>query len=295
MPNPYTIKLFVPEGDPDACKVIDKMNWTGVGLEISREAWKRYRNRKELEQAGVYVLFGYQEDGDLPTVYIGQGDGIKNRIDSHEKSKAFWSKAFVFVSSNGGLNRAHITWLEWALIQQAMDAARCSLDNSVTPAEPVLSESEKADTQAFLNEMLSVLPLLGIHSFEPAKKMPVSQAVTVPSALDTLVVPAQEEGFNRVFLGEHCWHAVRISAGRLKDIHYVAAYQTSPVSAITHIAQVESIEPYGDGGKYQLNFKAPAQAIPKIVYGEAKQGTMQSPRYTAYQQLMAAKTLSDLF
>jgi len=110
MPKPYTIRLFIPEGDPSTFKIIDKMNWTGIGLEISRVAWEQHKNRKELDQAGIYILFGYQESDDLPTLYIGQGDGIKKRIDSHEKNKEFWDKVLVFVSSSGGLNRAHITW-----------------------------------------------------------------------------------------------------------------------------------------------------------------------------------------
>ena len=71
MPNPYTIRLFVPDGDPTNFKIIDKMNWTGIGLEISREAWAKYKNRNEFEQAGIYILFGYQEGDDLraPTAW----------------------------------------------------------------------------------------------------------------------------------------------------------------------------------------------------------------------------------
>jgi hypothetical protein len=26
-PKPYTIKLIIPEGNPDAFKIINKMNW----------------------------------------------------------------------------------------------------------------------------------------------------------------------------------------------------------------------------------------------------------------------------
>lgn len=156
MLRPYTIRLFVPEGDPSTFKIIDKMNWTGIGLEISRDSWAKYKSRKELEQAGVYILFGYQEGDDLPTLYIGQGDGVRNRIDSHEKNKEFWDKVLVFVSSNHGLNRAHITWLEWALIQRAQNVGRCKLNNGSTPTEPILTESEKADTKEFLNEILSI-------------------------------------------------------------------------------------------------------------------------------------------
>jgi len=297
MPKPYTIRLFVPEGDPNTFKIITKMNWTGIGLEISRDAWDSHRDRKELDEAGIYVLAGYEEEGDLPTIYIGQGDGIKRRIEEHVKNKEFWDKALVFVSSNGGLNRAHITWLEWALIRQAKSADRCKLDNTATPNEPVLTESEKADTQEFLNEILSILPLVEMRVFEKARKITVVSQP--PSAKkrgqDTIVVPAQEDGFKEVFLGENCWYAIRIGGGKLKSIKYIAAYQTAPVSAITHFAEVESIEPYGDGGKYKLNFVGPAKPIGPIAFGKAKQGSMQSTRYTSYEELQAAKVLTDLF
>lgn len=298
MLKPYTIRLFVPDGDPSAFKIIDKMNWTGIGLEVSREAWTKYKNRNEFGQAGIYVLFGYQEGEDLPTLYIGQGDGVKSRIESHEKNKAFWDKVLVFVSSNNGLNRAHITWLEWALIQQAKNTGRCRLDNNATPNEPVLTESEKADTQEFLNEILSIFPLVEIKVFEKAKKINVSAQVQNSSKRniqDTIIVPAQEEGFKDTFLAKNCWHAIRIGGGKIKDIKYIAAYQTSPISAVTHFAEVESIEPYGDGGKYKLNFIATAKEIKPIKLGKAKKGILQSPRYTTFEKLQSAKELMDLF
>lgn len=296
MLRPYTIRLFIPEGDPSSFKIIDKMNWTGIGLEISRDAWSKHKNREELDRAGVYILVGYEEGEDLPTVYIGQGDGVKGRIDSHEKNKDFWDRALVFVSSNGGLNRAHITWLEWALIQKAKGAGRCKLDNGAIPSEPVLTESEKADTQEFLNEILSILPLVEVRVFEESKKILVSAAQSHSKTVqDTLVVPALEDGFKDVFINENCWYAVRISAGKLKEIKYIAAYQTAPISAVTHYAEVASIEAYGDEGKYKLNFAGPAIQIPPITYGNAKQGLMQGPRYTSYEKLKTAKVIMDLF
>lgn len=287
----------MPDGDPASLKIIDKMNWTGIGIEISRDSWSAHKNRKEFDQAGIYILTGYQESDDLPSIYIGQGDGVKNRIESHVKNKSFWDKALVFVSSNFGLNRAHITWLEWALIQKAIKANRCNLDNNATPTEPILTESEKSDTQEFLNEILSILPLVEVKVFDKTKKINVDSEVSIPKPgiQDTIIVPAQEEGFKKVFLSENCWYSIRIGGGKLKEIKYIAAYQTSPKSEITHVAEVASIEPYGDGGKYKLNFKAPAQPIGPIKYGDAKAGAMQSARYTTYEKLIKAKTLMELF
>ncbi|MEA1890918.1 MAG: GIY-YIG nuclease family protein, partial [Pseudomonadota bacterium] len=161
----------------------------------------------------------------------------------------------------------------------------------------ILTESEKADTKEFLNEILSILPLVEIRVFEKSKKIKVATQLpsTSKNVQDTIVVPAQEEGFNDVFLGENCWYAIRIGGGKLKDIKYIAAYQTSPISEVTHFAEVESIEPYGDGGKYRLNFVAPAKPIGPIKFGKAKKGVMQSPRYTSYEKLISAKELMDLF
>ena len=96
-------------------------------------------------------------------------------------------------------------------------------------------------------------------------------------------------------MGENCWYAIRIGGGKLKDIKYIAAYQTAPISAVTHFAEVESIEPYGDGEKYKLNFVAPAKEIGPIKFGTAKQGVLQSPRYTSYKKLKSAQELMDLF
>lgn len=299
--KPYTIKLFMPVGNPNTFKIINKMNWTGVGLEVSREVWENHRSRKEFEQAGIYVLIGYTEDSDLPTVYIGQGDGVRNRINQHFVNKMFWDKVLVFISSNGGLNRAHITWIEWALINKAKEFNRCLLDNNAVPNEPVLTESEKADTQEFLNEMLSVFPLVEIKVFDKPRKIDVDVEYTEKKPTkanplnDTVIVPAQEDGFKEVFLGENCWYAIRIGGGMLNEIKYIAAYQSAPVSAITHYAEVDTIEVYGEGGKYKLNFKAPAVKIDPIKFGDAKKGSLQSPRYTSFAKLLKVKTVKELF
>lgn len=291
----------MPDGNPDSFKIINKMNWTGVGLEVSREAWEKHKNRKEFMQAGVYVLIGYNEESELPVVYIGQGDGVKDRIDSHYQKKLFWDKVLVFVSSNGGLNRAHITWIEWALIKKAKEMNRCVLDNGNVPNEPVLTESEKADTQEFLNEMLSVFPLVEVKVFDKARKIDVDVEFTEKKStkqhpmLDTVIVPAQEDGFKEKFLQNKFWYAIRISGGKLNEIKYIAAYQTAPVSAITHYAEVDTIEAYGDGRKYKLNFKGEPIAINPIPFGAAKTGSLQSSRYTSLEKMLKVKSVKELF
>lgn len=305
MAEPYTIRIFVPDGDPEGLRLIDRMNWTGLGIVLPREGWAKIKQRPDFSKPGVYILIGYVSDeDDLPTLYIGQGDVVRARIDSHVQNKDFWSKAVVFVSSvgSGGLNRAHATWLEHALIRRALAAKQSHLENGTEPQEPALSEAEKADMQAFLREMLQILPLVGLNAFElpkavaepMAKSADAGRSRVISGDIDTIVVPAQKEGFDRVFLGENAWWSIRISGGMIPKIKYIAAYQSQPISAITHVAPVARIEPHGDSGKYKLIFSEPARTIGPIPYGDAPSGFMQGPRYTTYGRRIKAKKVTDL-
>jgi len=217
--------------------------------------------------------------------------------------KDFWNRAIVFTTSNiGGLNGAHARWLEYALIKRSREAENSVLDNGNDPQEPSLSEAERADTQAFLREVLQILPLVGLLAFEkprpvatPQAVQPVGTSVAERTQLDTVIVPAQQEGFEQVFLGANCWYAIRISGGMLPKIKYIAAYRTQPEQKITHYAPVASIEPYGEEGKYKLNFSESAKPIGPIPFADAPSGSMQGPRYTSLSKLQTATKLTDLF
>ena len=51
---------------------------------------------------------------------------------------------------------------------------------------------------------------------------------------NTLVCPAKEDGFKKVFLGEKVWYAVKLNPERIPDIKYIAMYQSAPISKITY-------------------------------------------------------------
>jgi hypothetical protein len=302
MPEPFTLKVFIPSGDPEGTRIIEKMNWTGRGYFVPRDDWPNIRKRDELNGAGVYILQGHTLDeigNEVPLAYIGQTDCIRDRIDQHDKNKDFWESAMFFVSTNGGLNRAHITWLEWELMAQANRAKRGRLENGLTHSEPTLSESEKADVRAFLNEMLRLMPVMGVHFFEPAKTIsaqPASPLVAKSEKVaEVVVVPAQPEGFERAYIGQNAWWAIRVAAKHRNNLKWIAAYQVSPIMAVTHVAEIDRIEPFGDEGKFKLLFKGPAQKLDKpIPYGNAPSGAMQGVRYCTKEAFDAAKSVADL-
>ncbi len=114
--------------------------------------------------------------------------------------------------------------------------------------------------------------------------------------LDTVVVPAREDGFIETFLEENRWYSIRMHDTMRPQIRYIAVYRIRPVSAITHIAEVESIEPWKDTGKYVVNFTGPAEEIEHIPYIKGgRVMALQNLRYTTRERLMAAGSLDDIW
>jgi hypothetical protein len=116
------------------------------------------------------------------------------------------------------------------------------------------------------------------------------------SEIDTVVVPAREEGFQKVFIGEDRWYAIRIHGSMRPQIRYIAVYRVAPHSAITHIAPVKSIEPWKDTEKFVVNFAEHARVIGPVRHlTEGRVKALQNLRYTTRQRLEAAKTLDEVW
>ncbi|MFN3327112.1 MAG: GIY-YIG nuclease family protein, partial [Bryobacteraceae bacterium] len=165
----FSVRIFIPSGNPDGLRIIEKSHWIGQGLFFPRALFAEARQRDELKRTGVYVLWGPGESGQLLRIYVGEGDSVLSRLDQHAKQKDFWTHAVVFTSKDQNLNKAHVKYLEARLVQLAADAKRAELDNGNIPQLPTLSEADKADAEAFLQDMLLCLPLLGLNVFEKAK------------------------------------------------------------------------------------------------------------------------------
>lgn len=87
MAEPFTLRVFVPTGDPDGLKIVDRMNWTGRGFDIPRESLGLVKQRTDISAPGVYVLVGHEEDelgNDYPLAYVGQAEDVRLRLCQHE-------------------------------------------------------------------------------------------------------------------------------------------------------------------------------------------------------------------
>lgn len=171
MTSPFSLRIFVADGDPDGLRLVERSNWVGKALIFPRALLPQVKQRPELAQTGVYLLLGPQDDGDGDKLYIGEGDPIRPRLESHYANKDFWTHAICFVAAAGQLNKAHVQFLESNLVRLALTAKRVPLDNGNHPAEPALHEADRADMLVFLDNMLGMLPALGIRAFEQVKRV----------------------------------------------------------------------------------------------------------------------------
>jgi len=178
--TPFSLRIFVADGDPDGLRIVDKSNWIGKALVFPRALLPQVKARPELAQTGLYLLLGPRPDGEGDMLYVGEGDPIRPRLESHYAQKDFWTRAIGFTTTTAGqLNKAHVQFLESRLIALARAAKRMPLDNANQPAEPSLSEADRADMEVFLGHMLGMLPVLGVHAFEQAPKAPAAKAAPV--------------------------------------------------------------------------------------------------------------------
>lgn len=99
MTHPFSVRIFLVDGDPAGIKTVEKTNWSGVGLVFPQSLFSEARKRPELQRTGVYILVGPGDSVQLPMVYIGEGDPILPRLQQHESKKDWWTHAVAFTSN----------------------------------------------------------------------------------------------------------------------------------------------------------------------------------------------------
>lgn len=160
-----TISLFLPDGDSFGLRTARISNWSGVAVAAPRTELAKFLKRRELDNAGVYFLLGFDtEDGDVEA-YIGEAEQLRLRIGQH-KSKEFWVQVIAFTSNDESLTKAHVRYLERRCVETAKSAGRCKLTNSVETSAK-LPESDAADMEVFLERVIQLLPVMGSHILTP--------------------------------------------------------------------------------------------------------------------------------
>lgn len=220
---------------------------------------------------------------------------VKNIIkEMLHKREPEWAKCEAFAKKNGYENVDYL--LESIIHKKDSFNALLIIDELGDELETVLISRFKFPVEVttlkrFRNQNGDIL-----YNFQPFLNEVTEDTVKIDiSQIDTIVVPAREDGFKEVFIDENCWYAIRLNSSMIPKIKYIAAYQIAPISAITHIAEVKSIQQWRDTNKYILYFTEPAEKIKKVPLGNSKGKAPQSPRYTSRERILIASSLDSVF
>lgn len=164
-----TIKIFLIDGDPNGRMSCELSNWSGKAYKIPRIKIKDCSDRADLISTAVYLLFGKDDEG-KDQVYIGEAESILKRLSQHLTQKDFWNEAIVFLSKDDNLNKAHIKYLENRLFDLARITNRYKIENSITPTQSSISESDKAEMEEFIENIKMMVNTLGHKVFEEKRE-----------------------------------------------------------------------------------------------------------------------------
>lgn len=173
-----TIKIFLIDGDPNGRMTCELSNWTGKAYKIPRNKIKDCKDRPDIFNTGIYLLFGKDQDG-KELVYIGEAETVLNRLNQHLAQKDFWNESIVFVSKDENLNKAHIKYLENRLYDIASKVNRYKLENSNIPTLSSIYESDRAEMEEYIENIKLLVNTLGHKVFEDKREIQAELALNI--------------------------------------------------------------------------------------------------------------------
>lgn len=198
----FSIRIYLPQGDPSGVRVIGKTTSTVQGLVFPRAMLSQaVEERSELVRHGVYLLWGQDESLAFPRLYVGQTDNLAKRLGEHVKDekKDFWTDTVALFSSDDSMTSTHVRYLESRLIDLARDSTRCDLANEKRATQPPIIEADRDDAENFLDDILICLPLAGLRVLLPeqASSGDSTDSPTTDFPLKMQVVGIEARGSSR--------------------------------------------------------------------------------------------------
>lgn len=154
--NKQVLQFIIEENNPTGIIECTVDNWLGISYKIPRNKLKEAATLNYINNTGVYILFGDDEDTAEKIAYIGETEGIYNRLCQHNKNKDFWNECVVFVSKDNSLNKAHMRYIEHELYELGKKANRCIIKNESNPTKPQLSDADEIRAEKFISNIKTI-------------------------------------------------------------------------------------------------------------------------------------------
>lgn len=167
-----TISIYIQDKEnPKSIKICDIKSSIAKAIFIPRNQLQQAfeYNKKELQNPGIYFLFGEDDNEDI-RAYIGEAEILIDRIKQHNQSKDFWNSAICFISEKGNINKAHIKYLENFAYNEAKRINKCILENSTNPTQSSLEKQDEDFILDFFDDLKIIISVLGYPIFDENQK-----------------------------------------------------------------------------------------------------------------------------
>lgn len=171
----FEVTIFMEDGRMDGIKVVEKGNWDGIGVICPRRRYSdAKKTSKEFKYAGVYILIDDMSVEEDPSIYVGETESLRSRLDQHVKWD-FWKHVIFFTRKDDDkpLNKTDIRYLESELLARARLYQRCKILNKHLPEKPKRSAKGEVTIKGYLKEMLALLPFFNITFFEDVPSLKI--------------------------------------------------------------------------------------------------------------------------
>ncbi|MEM8937951.1 MAG: GIY-YIG nuclease family protein [Bacteroidota bacterium] len=167
MGNPQTIQIFLVEGNASGIKIAEITNRAIQAIVVPRNKIEIISKRAELNNVGLYFLFG-KDPGKIKTkIYIGEAEECLIRLKHHNRNKDFWSHSIVIVSQKNAFTKGHVKYLEHLAIKDATEINRFDVsENKTIPGKPYVTESMEADLMDYYETIKLLVSTLGYPVFD---------------------------------------------------------------------------------------------------------------------------------
>ena len=169
------ISLYLLNGSVTGTIKYTLPNWTGVIYKIPRTELDSCKQRADLQQSGVYFLFGKSDETGENVVYVGQaglrknGNGLLGRILEHARNpeKDYWTEAIAITTTNNSFGPTEISYLENQFTQLAKNANRYVVKNGNDPNPGNITEEKQSELEEFIDNAKVVMGIVGHKVFIP--------------------------------------------------------------------------------------------------------------------------------
>jgi len=152
-----TVRIYMADGSAFGIQQAEIFNRTVQALAVSRARIAELKDWPEASRAGVYFLFGVDEE-DRPKVYLGEAQNILRRLSDHLAKKEFWKDVVMFVAKDENINSKY---LEARLINLAYEGQRYEVDNQKVQNVPALSRADADAMDEIIQDIRLILGVMG--------------------------------------------------------------------------------------------------------------------------------------